>query len=276
MFVEVNMGTKWIQKDNGICWEAGALLYAAGLRHGVTGRTGGVSTESYLSLNLALHVGDEPAAVLMNRHRLCQVAGLDFDRLTTAQQTHGDQIVAVGEAEAGRGAGNYEDALAHTDAIMTNCSGIPLMLCIADCVPVILFDPVRHACAVVHDGWRGTAALLAAKTVLAMQAAYGSQPQDMLAYVGPSISATHFTVGRDTASAFEALGPAYRACLLQSGSNIQIDLWVANRIILEEAGIPATQIDVTSSCVYSLSKQFFSYRRDDGKTGRMAAFAVLD
>ena len=144
--------TKWVEHGNGICWEESTLLADAGLRHGVTGKSGGVSEAPFTSLNLGLHVGDQPKAVLENRRRLCALLGYPMQKLTTAQQTHEDHVVAVGPAEIGCGAGSYADALAHTDAIMTNLPGVPLMLCIADCVPVIVYDPVKRAVAVIHDG----------------------------------------------------------------------------------------------------------------------------
>lgn len=269
------MGTTWKQQSNGVCWEESSLLAEAGLRHGVAGRTGGVSRAPFASLNLALHVGDEAEAVMENRKRLCRAAHLDEEYLTTGQQTHEAYIVAVGPEDAGRGHDNYDDAFPHTDALMTNCTGIPLILFIADCVPVILFDPVHRACAVVHDGWRGTAARLAAKTVQAMKAAYGSEPQEVLAYIGPSISMKHFEVACDTADVFAAMGPAYEGCIHEVDGHPHVDLWQANRVMLEEAGLKPEHIEVTQSCAYDCGDTCYSYRRDDGKTGRMGAFAVL-
>ena len=131
----------------------------------------------------------------------------------------------MGPAEIGCGAGSYADALAHTDAIMTNLPGVPLMLCIADCVPVIVYDPVKRAVAVIHDGWRGTVQRLAAKTVFAMRLAYGSDPKDLLAYVGPSISRAHYEVSESTAMAFRRLGPAYGNCAGEKDGVWSVDLW---------------------------------------------------
>lgn len=268
--------TKWIEHHRGICWEESELLAKAGLRHhGVTGRSGGVSKEPFVSLNLALHVGDKVKAVLENRRRLCAAIGCSLSWLTMAEQTHEDHIVAVGTAEAGSGAGSYADALAHTDALMTNKPGIPLMLCIADCVPVIIYDPVNKAVAVVHDGWRGTVKKLSQKTVFAMRIAYGSYPGNLLAYIGPSISKDHYEVSEDTAQAFYALGPQYESCVSQKNGVWHVDLWQANRQLLLDAGLRADHIEVTESCVYEERGKFFSYRRDGGHTGRMGAFAVL-
>ncbi len=116
--------TKWIEHSNGICWEESTLLKDAGLCHGVTGKSGGVSEAPYTSLNLALHVGDNVKDVLENRRRLCATVGCSLAKLTMAEQTHEDHVVAVGPAEAGCGAGSYADALAHTDALMTNLPGV--------------------------------------------------------------------------------------------------------------------------------------------------------
>lgn len=158
---------------------------------------------------------------------------------------------------------------------MTNLPGVPLMLCIADCVPVIVYDPVKRAVAVIHDGWRGTVQRLAAKTVFAMRLAYGSDPKDLLAYVGPSISRAHYEVSESTAMAFRRLGPAYGNCAGEKDGVWSVDLWQANRLLLEEAGLRPDHVEVTTSCAFAEEGKFFSYRRDGGHTGRMGAFAVL-
>lgn len=267
--------THWIEHHQGICWEESELLAKAGLRHGVTGRSGGVSEEPYTSLNLALHVGDDVKAVLENRRRLCSVIGCSLQKLTTAEQTHEDHVVAVGEAESGSGAGSYADALPHTDALMTNKPGIPLMLCVADCVPVILYDPVEKAVAVVHDGWRGTVKKLSQKTVFAMRLAYGSLPGNILAYIGPSISRDHFEVSEETVRAFWLLGQSYQPYAGEKEGRLSVDLWQVNKQLLLDAGLTENHIEVTQRCVYENEGKFFSYRRDQGHTGRQGAFAVL-
>ncbi len=269
------MGTRWINHNDGIAWEESDLLHRAGLCHGVTGRTGGVSPAPYHSLNLALHVGDSVSCVLENRRRLCAHLGCRLDVLTTPQQTHENHVVAVGASETGRGAGSYHDALPHTDALMTSRPGVLLFICIADCVPVILYDPVQKACAVVHDGWRGTAARLAAKTIFAMQTVYGSQPRDIRAFIGPSISREHFEVSEATADIFRRMGPSYARCVYETDDTVRVDLWQANQQLLLEAGLLAQHIDTTTHCAYQYERDFYSYRRDGGHTGRMAAFAMI-
>nr|WP_288224039.1 peptidoglycan editing factor PgeF [uncultured Megasphaera sp.] len=267
--------TIWVTHKNGISLEAGRKMNEMGFCHGVTGRGGGVSKAPYDSLNVALHVGDDPKAVLENRRRLCQVIGCSLPDITMAKQTHEDHIVAVGAAERGCGAGSYATALDHTDVLMTDEKYTPLLICVADCVPIILYDFHRPACAVIHAGWRGTAARIAVKTIFAMTVAYGSRPEELFAFIGPSISAAHFEVSRSTADIFKKSGAMYASCVYDGEGARTVDLWKVNQLQLKEAGLREEHIAMTRFCVFSHADKFFSYRRDGGITGRMAAFAML-
>lgn len=269
------MDTQWCCHANGIAWEMATAMQQRGFIHGVTGKMGGVSHYPYESLNLALHVGDNPKDVLENRRRLCHTIGCKVTDMTFAKQTHMDHIVAVGPAECGSGAGSYDSALDHTDALMTDHKNMPLFICVADCVPVILYDYKRHACAVIHAGWRGSAANIVTKTVFAMSVVYGSNPQNIFAFIGPSISASHFEVSRTTALIFKDLGEAYHTCVKDEAERRTVDLWQVNYLQLVEEGIDPAHITVTKQCVFSQERRFFSYRRDGGTTGRMVAFAML-
>ena len=205
--------------------------------HGISTRLGGVSNTPFASLNLALHVGDEPAAVGENRRRFCRALGFSEERLCTAEQVHGERIVRVTEAEAGRGARAYADAIAGTDALMTDVPGIPLFLCYADCTPVLLLDPVHKAAAVVHAGWKGTALGIAGKTVRAMEAAFETRPEDCLAAIAPAIGASCYEIGEDVAVKFQAAFPAFRGKIVRCVSGRpHLDLWQANYRQLEAAG----------------------------------------
>lgn len=267
--------TTWNNGAYGVCWEQSDLLAAAGLRHGVTGRQGGVSRGVHDSLNLSFDTGDSALSVLENRRRFCCAVGVLLTAMTVPAQCGEDHVVAVGRAEQGCGAGSRESALEHADAVLTQLPGVMLTVLAADDVPVILFDPVQKACAISCAGWPGTAAKLAAKTVLAMEFMYGSRPDDMLAYIGPSVSAPHCEVSERAAVSIEAMGPAYSACVSRKAGRRTIDLPQAHRIMLHEAGLQPCRIDVTPSCTFEQPDRFFSVRRDYGRTGRMAAFAVI-
>lgn len=245
--------------------------------HGLSGRLGGVSGEPYTSLNLALHVGDEPDAVIENRRRYLTALGLDAARLVTPEQVHGETIARVTARDAGRGSLAYADAIAATDALVTDEAELPLLLCFADCTPILFLDPVRRAVGIAHGGWKGTVRRIAAKTVRRMQEEFGSRAEDILAGIGPSIGPCCYEVGAEVAEKFRTAFPGHEHELFtepQPG-HTHLSLWAANIIQLEEAGIPREHIDCAAACTSCNHAIFYSYRADGGRTGRMAAVIAL-
>lgn len=244
--------------------------------HAVSTRFGGCSKEPFDGLNLAMHNGDEVSAVRKNRALLCRALGLSSRGAVTAKQAHGERVARVDLSHAGRGEAAYEDALADTDALITDCRGLPLMLFFADCTPILIVDPARKAVGVVHAGWRGTARRIAQKTIEAMGACFGTRAQDCLAGIGPSIGACCYEVGEDVKEQFAADFPKNaRRILTPAGDKWMLDLWAANRICLEEIGVLPQNIDAACACTSCNSRVFFSYRADRGKTGRIAAIIAL-
>ena len=245
--------------------------------HGLSGRLGGVSQKPYASLNMALHVGDEPEAVWENRQRFLHALGLKAEELVTPEQIHGINIERVGRKEAGRGAQNYQDSIGQTDALVTDEPGLPLMLCFADCTPVMFLDPVNNAVGIAHGGWKGTAARIAQQTVGRMQAEFGTDPADLLAGIGPAIGPCCYEVGSEVADQFCAAFPGHEADLIhdQAGGT-HLNLWEANRLQLLEAGLTADHIDMAATCTACSHQWFYSYRADGGRTGRMAAVIALN
>ncbi len=253
-----------------------SLFSSALVVHGISTRFGGVSAPPYDSLNMALHVGDNSAAVLENRRRFCRALGILTERIATPEQVHGDQIFCVTEKEAGRGWQNYGMAISQTDALMTDVLGLPLFLCYADCVPVLLFDPVRRAVAIAHAGWKGTLRCIASKTLRAMTAAFGTDPKDCLAAIGPAIGAENYPVGDEVAAQFRAAFPAWEKKIVRLAEGApHLDLWAANRLQLETAGLPKEHVDTAGVCTVDNRQLFFSYRADGGRTGRIGAVIAL-
>ena len=251
-------------------------IFPAAVVHAVSTRHGGVSVPPYDSMNLALHVGDDAADVVENRRRFLGLLGLDFERLTTPEQVHGDNIVRVGEAEAGRGRLSYADAIPETDALMTDVPGIPLMLCFADCTPILLFDPVHRAAAIAHGGWKGTVRSIAAKTVRAMGDAYGTRPEDCFAGIGPAIGPCCYEVGGEVAEEFRKEFPQFAEDILsEENGKIRLDLWQANRLQLEDAGLLPEHIDVAGVCTSCHARTFYSYRAEGPTIGRIAAVMAI-
>lgn len=243
----------------------------------VTARLGGSSSGCFASLNPAMHTDDDPLMVIENRQRIAEMLGLDLKQFVTAQQVHGDRIYVVQESDRGRGACDYATAVPETDGLITDRQGIALMMFFADCVPVMLVDPVRRAIGICHAGWRGTVAQIPLRTVQRMTEAFGSRPADILAAIAPSIGPCCYeideAVERQVRMAFGE--KADRLLKKQSNQKWLLDLWQANEISLLEAGVPEMNIQASGICTNCNSKLFYSYRADHGKTGRLAVILAL-
>ena len=227
-----------------LAWPA---LDASGADAAVTARSGGVSSGAYATLNLSLSVGDDPGCVLENRRRLAAGFGSSLEDFVFARQVHGAGVRVVGAADRGSGALCLDDAIADADALVTATPGVVLAILTADCVPIVLHDPVAGVLACVHAGWRGTVAGVSASALAAMQA-LGSRPSDVIAGIGPAIAAARYQVGPDVHQAVtQAFGPA-ATCIRpdpSAASHWLLDLWAANRHALVRAGVPAPQIHTT-------------------------------
>lgn len=251
------------------------LLDAAdGVEAVVTTRRGGVSATPYDSLNLGLHVGDDPVAVVENRRRVAAHFGADLDDLVVGEQTHQPTVAVITTADRGRGARTRNDALPATDAMVTSATGVLLMVMVADCVPLVLFDPVRRLLGVVHAGWAGTVRGVTPAAVAAL-VDLGTDPADLLVGIGPAISPTKYQVGADVRDAVvSTFGSDAPAVLQPDGTGRHLfDLFAANRLQLGRAGIRADRIQL-SGAVTGPDTDFFSHRAG-APTGRFAAVARL-
>ncbi len=263
-----------------LTWPA---LEASGADAVVTARSGGVSSGPYATLNLSLTVGDDPSCVLENRRRLAAAFGTSLDDFVFARQVHGPGVRVVGEADRGSGTVSLDDAIADADALVTASPGVVLAILTADCVPIVLHDPVAGVLACVHAGWRGTVAGVTAAAVAAMQG-LGSRPSDVIAGIGPAIAADRYQVGPDVHQAVtRTFGPA--ATFIRPDPSAAgrwfLDLWAANRHGLRAAGVPAPQIHTTflptgptSSAAPTIPGPFFS-DRTARPCGRLALAACL-
>jgi polyphenol oxidase len=188
-----------------LTWPA---LDASGADAVVTARSGGVSSGPYATLNLSLSVGDAPGRVLENRRRLAAAFGAAPGDFVFARQVHGAGVAIVGEADRGSGTQSLDDAIGGADALVTTSPGVMLAILTADCVPIVLHDPVAGVLACVHAGWRGTVAGVTAATLAAMQG-LGTRPSDVTAGIGPAVGADRYQVGPDVHQAVtRSFGPA--------------------------------------------------------------------
>lgn len=243
-------------------------LFDGRLRHAIFTRHGGVSPQPWAALNLGGTVGDDPQRVSENR--LLALKALDYDPASVFEvwQVHGvDVVVAEGPRPP-------EVPHRQADAILTDRPGLALMMRFADCVPILLHDPVRSVAGIVHAGWMGTVRGAVAAAVEAMVSRFGSQPAEVLAGIGPSIGPDHYQVGSDVViQVHRAFGQDASGLLAVRDGSMYFDLWAANRLLLERAGVE--QIETAELCTACHTEDWYSHRAEKGRTGRFGAVISL-
>ncbi len=258
----------------GIGWyEDRGLRDDAGIIVAFSERAGGVSVSPRDSLNLAGHVGDDPHAVDENRRRFLKALDprVSTATLVTAEQVHGTARAWVGREDEGRGAfaSGGRAPVGATDALMTDEPNVPLMLLFADCVPVVVVDPVARRLAVVHAGWRGALGGISGLAVEELVSA-GSDPGRLLAYVGPHICARHYPVSNELVTGF-----ARRFDTVCEAAPGHLDLGAAVSEDLTASGVRVENMCRLGICTAEATERFFSYRASSGITGRHAALALI-
>lgn len=240
----------------------------------VTTRAGGVSTGRYASLNLGLHVGDDPERVLANRTAVASALQARLDDFVFCQQVNRPTVLVVTDEHRGRGARDLTDAIPATDALVTQVPGIVLVMMVADCVPLVLFDPVQRALACVHAGWGGTVRGVTRAAVDALQE-LGTDPTDLIVGIGPSIAPDRYQVGADVVAAAAAAFPDQLDEVVRpDGTGAwTFDLWRANTLQLTNAGVPHDQIHLAGLDT-GPGTPYFSHR-SEGPCGRFALMARL-
>lgn len=253
------------------------LESTSAVRHGFSTKLGGVSRGEFATLNFTSTRGDDPNAVAENYHRFAAAIGVNEKDMVLSWQTHTTNIRICTEADRGMGvikARPYGDV----DGLMTNVPGLVLVTFYADCVPLYFLDPVKKVIALSHSGWKGTVNRMGEVTVRKMQEVYGSDPADILACIGPSICRDCYEIGSDVAVEFEkTFSSASLPIILKErpDGKYQLDLWEANRIILNEAGILKDHMAVTDICTCCNPELLFSHRATAGRRGNMGAFLSL-
>jgi len=269
--------------------QAAALSKLPWLVHGFSTRPGGVSLlDGGRVLNLGFTEWDTRKNVQANRTKLLRALRASGMKLLTLRQVHSDVIHILEAAPAGAPQG---------DAAITHAPGILLGVQTADCVPILLVDPRRHAVAAVHAGWRGTLVRIAAKTLGRMQMAFGTHPESVVAVLGPAIGRCCYAVGPEVAQAYAGRFAQAREWFdgpfvqFASGEEpnpfkwlsrtppghdlppprVRLDLVAANRWQLLDAGVPASNIVASELCTSCRTDLLFSHRKESGRTGRLMA-----
>lgn len=253
------------------------LLDSTGIvEHCFTTRMGGVSEGVCSSLNLSFSRGDAPEAVMENYRRVAQSFGKSVDDFVCTDQTHTTHVIRVGKSERGYGV-IREKPYTDVDGLITNETGVILSTFYADCVPLYFVDPVHKAIGLSHSGWRGTVGRMGQKTLEAMKEAFGTNPEDVFAAIGPSICQECYEISEDVAKHFYEEFPTHGDEILIDKGNgkYQLDLWRTNEIVLIEAGIHPKHLAVTNICTCCNPEILFSHRASQGKRGNLAAFLML-
>lgn len=270
-------------KDNIIFNQSGDLLYLefknfraydSILTHCFTTRLGGVSKGECFSLNLSFNRNDSRENVMENYKIISDAIGIDFNKIVLSNQIHDNKIRIVTAEDAGKGLIKESDIIGF-DGLSTNVPGIPLVTFYADCVPVLLLDPVKKAITAVHSGWKSTLKNIAYEAMSVMKNTYNSDFKDILAVIGPSICQDCFEVDEDVYASFiEKFSWCDKYTTLSNGK-YHIDLQGIIKNVMIDAGVPDKNISISDVCTKCNRDVFFSFRGDNRKTGSLAAFMML-
>lgn len=263
--------------DNNVPYISFNKLEETGLViNGFSTRLGGVSKDWLSELNLGYGRGEADENVTENHHRIADAIGFDYRDIVTTNQTHTTNVRIVKEEDKGKGIitpRDYHDV----DGLITNIKNVPLATYYADCVPLYFLDAENKVIGLSHSGWKGTVGKMGLVTVKLMQEHFDSNPENIIACIGPSICQDCYEISEDVAEQFMKEFPEHKdEILLDKGNGkYQLNLWNANRLVFEEAGIPKENISVTDICTCCNKEIMFSHRGSNGRRGNLAAFLML-
>lgn len=250
------------------------------IQHGFSTRLGGVSSGHFATMNLgsdAVQDGDVPENIRENFRRIAESIGIKTSSIVISKQVHKTNILLVDENDRGKGLLRERD-FDEIDGLITNTPKVTLVTKYADCVPLFFVDTAKKAIGLTHSGWRGTVMKIGKITVERMHEAFGSNPEDIIAVIGPSICKDCYEVGEEVANeflnAFE--GNTKNTIIIDKGNGKYLcDLWAANRAVLSEAGLKESNIHTSQVCTACNSDLLFSHRKTGGKRGSLAAFLAI-
>ena len=235
--------------------------------HGFTTRLGGVSTGHLSSLNIGMHRGDSAENVAKNYEILGSAMGFDPQKAVLAHQIHENTVRVVTEADC---LGLDHRQYPQCDGLVTCTPGVALVVFTADCTPILLHDPATGAVGAVHAGWRGTALDICGKAVETMVSAFGCDPANIRAAIGPNIGFCCFETGEEVPNAMlETFGEAVRQWIRPQKDKYYVNLKEINRHALSRTGV--REIEVSESCTVCESRRFWSHRVTKGQRGSQGA-----
>lgn len=226
------------------------------------------NTKQTLKKSNSRFTGDSTILVEENRKELAAVLGIKNSQLVFPRQTHTNcvkEILDIPQSE-----------ITETDGLVSNQSGICLCIQTADCVPILLFDPIKKVISAIHAGWRGTVNKIVEVAVQKMISEYNSSPKNILATIGPSISPEIYEVGDEVVNAVKESIPNSEQTLWKNKSRkFHFNLWEANRQLLIQVGLHTNNIEVLGKCSYQNSDKYYSARKEGIDTGRMVSGIMI-
>ncbi len=252
------------------------LSSVPGVVHGLTHRVAGMGRADG---NIGLGSPRDKQDAWEMRQQWCEAIGVDASRMVLVGQVHGNDVVQVHAGHAGAGASPGSTQAGYADALITDEPGLVLTILTADCQPILLIDPERPAIAAIHAGWRGTVADIAGATVRRMQEAFGSDPADLLAFLGPAIGGCCNEVGPEVTAAWReqarSFGPLAELAITRPGAQEHFDVPRANALLLQRAGLLPDHIEVSPICTVCSTDEWFSHRGHGPGAGRQGALIAL-
>lgn len=250
------------------------------IKHGFSTRLGGVSEGYYQSMNLSYSVGDEKESVDKNYRIMCDSLDIKYEDVVATHQVHKTNVRLITKEDKGKGLylpRDYEEI----DGFVTNTPGIPLATFYADCVPLFFVDTRTHAIGLSHSGWRGTVGKMGKATIDAMKKHFDTNPQDVIAVIGPSICKDCYEVDQTVYKEFEKVftSKELSEIIIKSNSTsdkYQLNLWEANKKILLREGLQDKNIHISGVCTSCNEELLFSHRASKGRRGTLAAFLMLN
>ncbi len=251
-----------------------ALCETGLVEHLFSTRMGGVSKGIFSTMNLSFSRGDNEEDVQENFRRIAQILHGKKEDIVCSDQTHTTNIRIVSKKDCGKGVVFPKD-YTDIDGLITDEKDIILATFFADCVPLYFLDTKKRVIGLAHSGWRGSVGRMGQCMISRMEEAFGCRKENILACIGPSICQACYEVSEDVADEFRK---EFGESVLAKGKcegKYQLDLWKANQIVLEDAGLTPEQISTTDICTCCNGELLFSHRKSEGKRGNLGAFMKL-
>jgi YfiH family protein len=235
-------------------------------------RIGGYSYFPYESLNLGFHTEDKNNLVRENREKIYKSLNLSPDDIIFAEQIHSNNIKLVDSNDKRSGVYNYDSSLKNIDGLISTDNSIVLGGLFADCVPIYIMDKSQGYFALIHAGWKGTFYNILKETINYFKFELESTAKDLMIVMGPSIAGNNYEVSFDLIKKFKNKFEYNSKYYIKSNNSYWLDLKRLNKAISLDNGIKNENLYISKLCTYDRKNLFYSYRRDSGTTGRMAAF----